>query len=190
MTILSTDLKALKRRGYNGATLPPPIVFLRWLTAWLSSLVDRILRQQNAEREAAEKAMREARSKLVSRPDMTAKEAQPQPKISLAPTGGTGGAIAPVQPYTTPEQTSERPTSAMNELERLLRPNPGTSKRDESPPPYPAIPGGVSQPEPSRRLVRSPQPGHTVTPLSNIGTFCECDTGVTSHAPSSTSQQH
>lgn len=34
MTILSTDLKALKRRGYNGAPVPP-FTFVRRLTCLL-----------------------------------------------------------------------------------------------------------------------------------------------------------
>ena len=57
MTILDTQLKALKARGYNGRCIVHAVVclVLNWRT------VDRILRQQKAEREAAEKAAQERR---------------------------------------------------------------------------------------------------------------------------------
>ncbi|KAI0252773.1 hypothetical protein BJV78DRAFT_1198868 [Lactifluus subvellereus] len=190
MTILSTDLNALKRRGYN---------------------TDRILRQQKAEKEAAEKAVREARASLVASSGIAAQDTQTktpttQTKISSAP--------APVPPPPTNtglEQILKRPSSAINELGRILRqnrsdasssrppashpisenvlqppdrpasppsgenvsqsPNSGPPKRDISPPPYPGMPGGApltANPGPLRRLARSPQPGPTVTPLSNI----------------------
>src|SRR6267154_4526693 len=67
MTILSTDLKALKRRGYNGA--PATTFFLHQVADLFAiyQLVDRILRQQKAERDAAEKARTE-RASLISNP--------------------------------------------------------------------------------------------------------------------------
>jgi hypothetical protein len=58
MTILSTDLKALKQRGYNGAS---PNSFYRRHMADLfviHHLVERVLPQQKVERQAAEKAER------------------------------------------------------------------------------------------------------------------------------------
>jgi hypothetical protein len=103
----------------------------------------------------------------------------PHTKIPSALTGGPGP-IVPVPQNTGLEQVLKQPTSALSELGRFLRPNPGTSKREESPPPYPAMPGSVSLPGPSRRLARSSQPGSQpspiVTPLSNIGMFCKYDT--------------
>jgi hypothetical protein len=115
----------------------------------------------------------------VSNSDMPVQD--PPTKIPFAPTGGPG-AIAPIPQNTGLEQVSKRPTSVISELGRFLRPNPGTPKREESPPPYPAMPGGVSLPGPSRQLARSSQPSlpssPIVTPLSNIGTFCKYDTLV------------
>jgi len=109
--------------------------------------------------------------------------------LPLPNTGGTGLEQILKRP---------RPMSAINELGRLLRPNrtdapsprstspsrgedmvpssnPGPPRRDFSPPPQLNIPGGAltssANPGPSRPLVRSPQPGSHVTPLSNIGTL-------------------
>lgn len=58
----STGSKAIKRRGYNGA-FATAFYLLRWL-AWfvMHQLVDRILRQQKAEREGAEKEAEKARA--------------------------------------------------------------------------------------------------------------------------------
>ena len=56
MTILSTDLKALRQWGYD-STSSTTITFLRWLTLFvLHQLVDRILQQQKARRQATEAA--------------------------------------------------------------------------------------------------------------------------------------
>jgi hypothetical protein len=103
----------------------------------------------------------------------------PHTKIMSAPTGGPG-AIAPVLQKTGLEQAPKRPTSTISDLGRFLRPKPGTSKREGSLPPYPAMPGSVSLPGPSRPLAQSSQPssrpGPIVTPLSNIGTFWKYDT--------------
>ncbi|KAI0299353.1 hypothetical protein B0F90DRAFT_1810632 [Multifurca ochricompacta] len=154
MTILSTDLKALKRRGYN---------------------VDRILRQQKAEREAVEKLLRaETRATLVSSPAMTAQEIQTktpttQPKIPSTPIGPTIAAPAP-RTGPSPEQVLKRPTSAINNLGRFLRPNRSdtSSPQSTSPPPRESVLQPSPGPGPSRALVRSPQPGPNVTPLANI----------------------
>jgi hypothetical protein len=63
MTILSTDLKVLTQRKYNGASAT---TFYRPYLADLfviHQLVERILPQQKAERQAAEKAEREKAEK-------------------------------------------------------------------------------------------------------------------------------
>jgi hypothetical protein len=191
MTILSTDLKALKRRGYN---------------------VDRILRQQKAERDAAEKARAETRASLISNPpkitvqDTPAKTPTKQTTI-LPPPAGTVTTAPPSTPLPPPpptpgstglEQTSKpsRPRSTIHELGRLLRPNrseasfsrptsppkgedvlppskPVPSRRDVSPSPNANVPEGAplsSKSGSSGAIVRSQprQPGPTVTPLSNI----------------------
>ncbi len=209
MTILSTDLKALKRRGYNGA---PATIFCHLQVANLlviHRLVNRILRQQKAEREAAEKARAEARASLISNSseitiqDTPAKIPTTQTKIPPPPTGTTTTAPLPSTPTPPPttsggtglEQTSKRsrPTSAIHELGRLLRPNRSevSSSRptsppkveDVSPPSNPVPPKrdvsnvleGASlpvNPGSSRAIIRS-QPGPTITPLSKIGMSLE-----------------
>ena len=172
--------------------------------------MDRILRQQKAEREAAEKALKaQIRSSLISNSseltlqDTQAKAPTTQTKNLSTPTGAA--VAAPLPPPNTEGTGLEqilkrpRPMSAINELGRLLRPNQtdprslqstspfrgedmvpssnsGPPGRAISPPPQPNIPGGASaslsaNPGPSRPLVRSPQPGPHVTPLSNIGTL-------------------
>lgn len=156
--------------------------------------------------------MREARASLVASSGIATQN------TPSAPTGGAITAPVPHPPTNTGlEQMLKRPSSAINELGRLLRQNrsdpsssrpasnpinenvlqppdrptspsggenilqslnPGPPKRDTSPPPYPGMPGGASltaNAGPLRRLVRSPQPGSTATPLSNIGTFCKSD---------------
>ena len=70
MTILSTDLRALKRRGYNGKDRPC-IFDQPWF--WLFLIVDRILRQQKAERQAAEDA---ARAKAVENNSLMSQSSQ------------------------------------------------------------------------------------------------------------------
>jgi hypothetical protein len=214
MTILSTDLKALKRRGYNGA--PATIICHLQVANLLVThrLVDRILRQQKAEREAAEKARAEARASLISNPseitiqDTPAKIPTTQTKIPPPP-AGTATTVPPPQTPPPPppppppatsgdtglEQTSKRsrPTSAIHELGRPLRPNRSevSSSRptcppkveDVSPPSNPVPPKrDVSNaleraslsvnPGSSRAIIRS-QPGPTITPLSNIGMSLE-----------------
>lgn len=172
MTILSTDLKALKRRGYNGASLILLFISLRWLTCLL---VDRILRQQKAEREAAEKALKEARASLISNSsEVTVQDTQTKiptthTKIPSTPTGLAIAARSPAASTGTGglEKMLKRPTSAINELGRFLRTNrseasshqPTSPPRSEdelpssnpdpsngvvSPPPNPNMPGGTS----------------------------------------------
>lgn len=57
MTILSTDLRALKRRGYNGKL--STIMQRTSHSHYFISLVDRILKKQRADREAAERVRQE-----------------------------------------------------------------------------------------------------------------------------------
>jgi hypothetical protein len=153
--------------------LPPYLRQVADLFAIYQS-VDRILRQQKAEREAAEKARAEARASLISKPpeirvqDTPAKIPTTQTKIP--PPAGTV-TTAPPPPATLGstglEQTSKR--SAIHELGRLLRPN-----RSEASSPRPSSPPKgedallPSKPVPSRRDV-SPPPNANVpegAPLS------------------------
>jgi hypothetical protein len=174
MTILSTYLKSIKRRGYNGA--PATTFYLRQVADLFAiyQLVDRILRQQKAEREAAEKARAEARALLISNPpeiaiqDTPAKIPTTQTKIPPPPAGTVTTAPPPTMPPATPgssdlEQTSKRsrPTSAFHELGRLLRPNRSDASSHPTSPPKGEDVLPPSKPIPSRRDV-SPQPNANV----------------------------
>lgn len=139
-----------------------------------------------------------------------------QTKIPSSPPTGTAIAAPPPLPpppptpgSTGPEQASKRsrPTSAIHELGRFLRPNrsdvsssqasqppspskseavlppsnPVSSRRDASPLPNSNVPEGTSlsaKPRSSRAIVRSQQPGTSITPLSNIGMSLESDISV------------
>ncbi|KAL5514880.1 hypothetical protein ACEPAG_2196 [Sanghuangporus baumii] len=172
MTILSTDLRALRRRGYN---------------------VDRILKKQRAEREVAEQARREQvkeMEKLVS--DIAPSPPQhPAPNIASSTTEPTDGGlphvykeIGPAPPPKDLEDRNHRPTSGfLNQYQNIRRrfglPNKEdsvdtpennrvseVSSRSTSPPGRsrsPPIPGDF----PGNAGVRQ-QPQSTVTPLSNI----------------------
>ncbi|KAH9171880.1 hypothetical protein EDB89DRAFT_2070434 [Lactarius sanguifluus] len=169
MTILSTDIKALKRRGYN---------------------VDRILRQQKAEREAAERASRASMvldsGSLVQ--GTLAKTPATEVKIPPPPTQ-TG--TMKKSPGTGLEQILKHPTSAFSDFRRFLRNDrSNTSSRPTSPPldddatqllasildargasspPNPSIPRPNSWPSKGQGLIRGPNSGGPgVTPLSNI----------------------
>ena len=87
MTILSTDLRALRRRGYNGK-------YLSWLNVphltISTSLVDRILNQQKVERTRAEAA----RVQL----ERERKEAQEADRRSMADTSGQHNGNPPAYP--------------------------------------------------------------------------------------------
>ncbi|KAH9934863.1 uncharacterized protein B0H18DRAFT_1114703 [Fomitopsis serialis] len=96
MTILSTDLRSLKRRGYN---------------------VDRILRQQQAQRAAQEEAMRKKTEStaLVSHQDVSSE------KSSLSDLSGQtvtqpGGAFPP---QNAPPTTAPAPTKALDMVKRM-----------------------------------------------------------------------
>ncbi|KAI0313421.1 hypothetical protein OF83DRAFT_1175689 [Amylostereum chailletii] len=172
MTILSTDLKALRRRGYN---------------------VDRILKQQQAEREAMEKAVKMAQAQqhpprgLVSDGQLKQVEG-PAPPPFPVPTPVARAAVP--APPTTSEKTSPLPappppappempvpasslpnkTSGMGAVFQNFK-HKLASKMDN---PGPASDAGGSQvathPGPSRDYTKPPstQSGSHVTPLSNI----------------------
>src|SRR6266404_3171703 len=160
----------------------------------LFPLVDRILRQQKAEREAAERANR---ASLVSSSETIVQDTQtktlatgmktlpptPNGAETKSPTQSTGAGL---------EQILKHPTSAITDLGRLLHPNrfnnlptspprggdvvqpPMLDARDVSPSPNPNIPKGASlQPN------SGPSMGHSggagVTPLSNIGAISKSD---------------
>jgi hypothetical protein len=138
-----------------------------------------------------------------------------QTKIPVNPTGtAIGSTSLPAGTGNTGlEQILKRPTSAINELGRFLRQNrsdasspgptspsrieevlpsstPGSSGRDASPPPYTNMPGASlsANTEPSRSLVRSPQPSSHVTPLRNICMLHDSTSGILSHVPFAPSQ--
>ncbi|KAL5520611.1 hypothetical protein ACEPAF_2612 [Sanghuangporus sanghuang] len=171
MTILSTDLRALRRRGYN---------------------VDRILKKQRAEREAAEQARREQAKEMEKLVSDTAPSIpqHPAPNIASSTTEPTNGLpqvnkeIGPAPPPKDLEERNHRPTSGfLNQYQNIRRrfglPNKGDSvdipennrvsevpSRSMSPPGHPRsppIPGGF----PVNAGVHQ-QPQSTVTPLSNI----------------------
>ncbi|KAH9990216.1 hypothetical protein BJV74DRAFT_837251 [Russula compacta] len=145
MTILSTDLKALKRRGYN---------------------VDRILRQQKAEQVTVQDTQTKiptTQTKIPSTPTGPAIAAR-----SPAASTGTGGLEKMLNRRTSVINELGRFLRPNHELPSS---NPGPSNKDVSPPPNPNMPGGTSLSAnrgPSRALVRSPHQGSNITPLSNI----------------------
>ncbi|RDB24786.1 hypothetical protein Hypma_008085 [Hypsizygus marmoreus] len=137
MTILSTDLKALKRRGYN---------------------VDRILRQQKAERQANELAKAKMENvALVSKPS-------PPNIVVESPTSTPTGTptSAPSNQDTPPPTASQPPPSARNPL-RMFKRKTGLSTPSVPPELPPLIPPVTPQPPSPQRN------GDThATPLSHI----------------------
>ncbi|KAF8170185.1 hypothetical protein K438DRAFT_1909340 [Mycena galopus ATCC 62051] len=146
MTILSTDLKALKRRGYN---------------------VDRILRQQNALRQAAEEA-KVKNAQLMSKPpvpsmptttatDVPMPVPQPAGPEQLPPSSGAG----PMYPSPPPPSGSKlRPSSGMfQQIKRKINTtiHPGDHEKSGALQPLP--PSAPTAPRPRSKAV---------TPLSNI----------------------
>ena len=195
MTILSTDLKALRRRGYNSMLLSKLLVLFGSLILKkkFTPIVDRILRQQKAEREAAEKAHR---ASLVSSSETLVQDTQtkiPTTGTMISPPPTSSGTATRQTTGTSLEQIFKRPTSAISDIGRLLRPNrPSTSSRATSPPrgddatqssildvggvSPPPNPKGALQPSNGQGLMRNPNTGGPhVTPLSNICTFRESD---------------
>ncbi|EPQ50301.1 hypothetical protein GLOTRDRAFT_82416 [Gloeophyllum trabeum ATCC 11539] len=151
MTILSTDLKSLRRRGYN---------------------VDRILRQQQAEREAAYNAARErmaVETALVSDSLPTASGGLPasESQIRDEPDGSSSPATdLTLANSPTPEPTvqdsirDQHPhqkalSNAHNTLQNFMR------KLNPRPQPMASAPGGSTG-------LQTKSPSSHVTPLSNI----------------------
>ncbi|KAJ7129825.1 hypothetical protein C8R43DRAFT_1026002 [Mycena crocata] len=138
MTILSTDLKALKRRGYN---------------------VDRILRQQNASRQAAaeEAKINAENARLMSKP--------PPPSM---PTTTTTNVPLPEKPGAAPAPPPPgRPQSSMmgsfQQLKRKI--NTTIHPGEKAGPSAPAIPNTT---RPGSAPGGPKPPSKTVTPLSHI----------------------
>lgn len=179
MTILSTDLRALKRRGYNGALANSP---KSWRYAdQVISTVDRILRQQKAEREAAENAVRATadNTALISRPSQKIQNISPPPipqsarPVSSVVDGSSpalpGSLEPPLEPPSTSSQSdpvkpgSRPPSTMMQNWKRKLTgmADSHRSEHGDSGPPIPGNPGMLS----NGPLQNNP----TVTPKSNIG---------------------
>lgn len=134
MTILSTDLKSLKRRGYN---------------------VDRILRKQSAQRQAAEEQAKKHQEALVSRPipAMSSKETAPVPPPqppapipAAAPPVPSKGGNAPQDPGPIIDQQRRPAHGIFNKIQDRLQSVMNKPSTGGAPPP------------------RNP----TVTPLDNI----------------------
>jgi hypothetical protein len=167
----------------------------------LHQLVDKILQQQKARRQATEKAKldetekaeREEAEKVRSEtsalfisnlPEMTLHYTQTnipitQTNIPLPPADTVIASLLPLATHGTTgvEQTPKRSrlTSAIHNLVKFLRRNSpdAASSRPTSP-----LLGAftLAQPGSSRELVRSHQPDHTVTSLSSIGMSLETNT--------------
>ncbi|KAF7376003.1 hypothetical protein MSAN_00015000 [Mycena sanguinolenta] len=132
MTILSTDLKALKRRGYN---------------------VDRILRQQNALRQAAVEEAKAKNAQLMK----SGSGPVPQPVGAGEPMPSSSAAGPMLPPPPPPSDSKPRPSSGMfQQLKRKINTTMHPGDREKS---------GVLPP-PSSTASRSRS--KTVTPLSNI----------------------
>ncbi|KAJ7188459.1 hypothetical protein C8R46DRAFT_1171527 [Mycena filopes] len=143
MTILSTDLKALKRRGYN---------------------VDRILRQQNALRQAVAEEAKAAQAQLMSKPpQMPSMPTTTATNVPLPEKSGAGTISSP--PPVPPAGTKPRPTSGvMGSLHQLKHKinttiRPGDNSKS----------GGMALNNPTPGPSSAPKPSsHAVTPLSHI----------------------
>ena len=110
MTILSTDLRALRRRGYNGGYDVPSCFDP---TDWISA-VDRILKQRKAEREAAAEALAKEKADktaLVSPPPIPPKpEYVPMPAPIPAPAPASVPVPAPAPAPTSAPAPAPAPT--------------------------------------------------------------------------------
>ncbi|GLB37239.1 putative protein of unknown function (DUF3684) [Lyophyllum shimeji] len=146
MTILSTDLKALKRRGYN---------------------VDRILRQQKAERQAIEKAKLENTTLLSKTPSTN--PGTSAPATPLTPQSTVASPIAKSPPANSSPQLPVAvdrppPIPSRNPLKMFQRKTTATSPPAELPPSIPPV------------MHKSPTKDEAdshVTPLSNISSNIE-----------------
>ncbi|KAF5386054.1 hypothetical protein D9615_002424 [Tricholomella constricta] len=135
MTILSTDLKALKRRGYN---------------------VDRILRQQKAERQAVEKARLENVT-LLSKPPLSSTTAS-APSTPLTPPSWDPPSLPPNTKSPMPFVDHPPPMPSRNPFKMLQR-KIGPSPSVELPPLIPPV---------NRTSPLRPETDSHVTPLSSI----------------------
>ncbi|TBU28918.1 hypothetical protein BD311DRAFT_721461 [Dichomitus squalens] len=151
MTILSTDLRALRRRGYN---------------------VDRILRQQKADRLAAEEAARaKARVTVASQ---SAASSSSDTLISQAPRpeGKLGGALPPKDALidhngpVVPEKSTSKPARPLSQMLNVFKRGRGDDTASiAGPSDAPALPpkdgaGG----EPQMPLLPPPRPDRPRTP--------------------------
>ena len=179
MTILSTDLRSLKRRGYNGKQ-DQTTVHSMTITNFQCALVDRILRQQKDARLAAENARaaeiaKAAKEQEVHQPlpgsfeTLVEKEKAPavypdQPAIkerAPSPTPAANpfqnwkrkiGSLASVQ--------SEKLSSMTNQLAAKPGVNPPVPAQNAGPSRTPLLPNRPNS-----------NPTGAVTPLSNISMF-------------------
>lgn len=167
MTILSTDLRALKRRGYNGP------YHIAYHCIFISNfvLVDRILRQRKLEKQAEEARAREENIKLLSQTSPIVKE----DVMSLSSKSST--AVSDVA------EPPERAASLMDTVQKFKRKVgtvAGSGLRGQTPkadsprvpePQHldqdPPIPGGFAGGSNPQRPIGMDSP--TITSLNNIG---------------------
>ena len=187
MTILSTDLRSLKRRGYNG-TQVPTLFFMccSLLRLWLV-LVDRILRQQRDARLAAESARlaKQEENRPLSQPSDI--NTPPSPKESrldsdLAPAVAIEGKAKPPSPFSNSLQNLRRKVGLATSqqlpdpIKQGLSPPPSIASNDVAGPQINDNKSGMlassgsvppeTKAEPTP--IRTPNGGLGVTPWSNI----------------------
>jgi hypothetical protein len=162
MTILSTDLRSLKRRGYNGRRNEkfPCCCHFR-LTLPIS--VDRILRQQKAERLAAEDAAKQKAENTALIPQSSA---PPRPTLPPPPTTIPSSAFEPPAPPAYAEQDPTNPRSHSAFLQNWKRRLGSTMHFHH----HPSEEGTSSRP-PLLDFTRFGERSRNrnVTPLSDIG---------------------
>ena len=179
MTILSTDLKALRRRGYNGEFLR--IFMLLPVNVKRCLQVDRILKQQQAEREALERARKEQEALLPPKP-LVSDNKLIQP-LSTAPEASSrtllGQPVVPQLPVSAPHTSPEKAISQSPHTEAPTPPLPvphvptrqfGSVIRSLGNKVFDGGHRSASSAGSSRDYTKPPPPQSHVTPLSNIGT--------------------
>ncbi|KAK7445396.1 hypothetical protein VKT23_014813 [Stygiomarasmius scandens] len=163
MTILSTDLRSLKRRGYN---------------------VDRILREQRVKRQAAEDA---EKARIARAQSQTQVPAPAPPLISKPPQTSIPGGFpqtttSPPLPAPVPVPDEDvqndkgvsktRPQSIISQMQKLKTRITGKHGTDESGHDGPAFPTTTSLPLPTPNSSQRPNshrnPSQGATPISNI----------------------